>query len=54
MSGKQAEAALAQLLYFCTPERLASFTAAHLAATHKVSVAQAEKMLADARRMRAA
>jgi hypothetical protein len=53
LSSKRAAAALAQLLSGCTSERLASFTAAGLAATHNVPLSRAEAMLAAARQGRA-
>jgi hypothetical protein len=49
ITGKQAEAALVQLLYGCTPERLASMTAESLAGSYRVPLATAEKKLAAAR-----
>lgn len=52
LSRKSATAALTQLLYYCTDERLQSFTAASLAATHNVDQATAGQMLEAARRAR--
>jgi hypothetical protein len=52
LSSKRATAALQQLLCGCTVERLAGFTAAGLAATHNVKLAEAERMLDAARRGR--
>lgn len=49
LSRKQAESALTHLLYFCTEDRLAGFTAESLAASYNVPVARVEAMLADAR-----
>lgn len=51
---KQATTALVNLLYGCTPERLAGFTAASLSASYNVPVAQAEELLMRARLGRAA
>jgi hypothetical protein len=52
ISGKCAKQALVSLLYGCTPERLASFTAQGLAASYRVPIAEAERMLAKARQGR--
>lgn len=52
LTRKNAAAQLTRLLYFCTPERLRSFTAAGLVRAYNVPLATAEKMLADARRGR--
>jgi hypothetical protein len=49
LSAKRATAALTNLLYGCTAERLAGFTAAGLAKSWNVSVATAERMLVAAR-----
>ena len=49
LSQKQARASLAMLLNGCTVERLAGFTAAHLAATYNVPAGTVETMLRDAR-----
>ena len=51
---KRAAAALTQLLYGCTDERLAGFTAQGLAGSYNVPLATAEQMLTAARRTRAA
>lgn len=53
LSGNRARAALIQLLYGCTAERLQSFTADELAATHNIKPAKAQEMLAAARERRA-
>jgi hypothetical protein len=50
---KRARAALSQLLYGCTAERLAGFTAAGLAGSYNVPLATAEQMLSAARKVRA-
>lgn len=52
ISKKASNAQLVQLLYGCTDERLAGFTAAGLAGSYNVPVATAESMLCDARRGR--
>ena len=52
ISKKNAGASLAGLLYGCTDERLAGFTAAGLAATHNVPMREVEAMLARAREVR--
>jgi hypothetical protein len=52
LSSKRAKAALQQLLTGCREERLAGFTAAGLASSYNVPVAEAEKMLARARQGR--
>lgn len=52
-SGASAKARLAVLLACCTPERLASFSADSLAATHRVKFADVTQMLAQARDRRA-
>lgn len=49
LSKPKATMALAQLLYGCTPERLASFTAQGLSAAYNVPPATAERMLGEAR-----
>jgi hypothetical protein len=49
ISGKCAKMALTSLLYGCTLERLASFTAQGLAASYRVPIAEAERMLSRAR-----
>lgn len=49
LSAKQAEGALTHLLFFCTDERLAGFTAAGLSASYNVPIARVEAMLSDAR-----
>jgi hypothetical protein len=49
ISAKRAAAALQQLLYGCTDERLAGFTAAGLAGSYNVPVETAERMLSGAR-----
>lgn len=54
MSQKRAQCALTNLLFGCTDERLAGFTAASLASSYRVPLARVEMMLADARRARAA
>lgn len=52
LSRPRATAALTNLLYGCTAERLAGFTAAGLSNSYNVPVARAERMLGDARRGR--
>jgi hypothetical protein len=52
LSRKSAAACLAQLLYFCTEERLRGFTAEGLAASYNVPPAKAEEMLSRARQGR--
>jgi hypothetical protein len=52
ISAKRAAAALQQLLYGCTDERLAGFTAAGLAGSYRVTVETAERMLCGARAAR--
>lgn len=52
MTRKQAESALTQLLYFCTDERLAGFTAESLAGSYNVPIARVSEMLDKARRAR--
>jgi hypothetical protein len=54
LSQKRAAYALTSLLYGCTPERLAGFTAEELACSYNVPVATVEQMLAGARKARAA
>lgn len=49
ISQTRAATALTQLLCGCTPERLASFTAAGLAGSYNVPLPQVEAMLAKAR-----
>jgi hypothetical protein len=49
LSAKRATGALTSLLYGCTAERLAGFTAAGLAKSWNVSVDVAERMLVAAR-----
>lgn len=49
LSAKQAEGALTHLLFFCTDERLAGFTAAGLARAYNVPLLRVEAMLAEAR-----
>lgn len=51
---RQAETALVQLLYGCTTERLASFTADSLAASYGVKRDRVEQLLVEARLRRAA
>jgi hypothetical protein len=53
ISQKRATAALSILLYGCTAERLAGFTAAGLAGSYNVPLATAEQMLSAARKVRA-
>lgn len=52
MSQRRATAALTNLLYFCTVERLAGFTAAGLSASYNVPPAKCAEMLAAARKGR--
>lgn len=52
ISKKRADAALVNLLYGATVERLLGFTAASLASSYNVSLATAEKRLSDARKGR--
>lgn len=54
LSKPKATMMLAQLLYGCPPERLASFTAQGLSASYNVPLATAERMLSEARIKRAA
>lgn len=49
ISQTRAKAALAMLLAACSRDKLASFTAAGLAGSYNVPIADAEKMLARAR-----
>ena len=49
LSRVKAERALNELLYLCTAERLAGFTAAGLSASYNVPIARVEAMLSDAR-----
>ena len=49
LSKPKATAALTRLLYFCTLERLRSFTAQGLSASYNVPLATAERMLHEAR-----
>ena len=49
LSKPKATAALTQLLYGCTLDKLASFTAEGLAASYNVPLATAERMLREAR-----
>lgn len=53
LSRKKAELALSGLLYGCTEERLAGFTAQGLAASYNVPLPRAQVMLDEARRRRA-
>jgi hypothetical protein len=52
VSRKSGRAHLAMLLAGCRAEQLNGFTAAGLASTHNVPVAEAERMLAQARQGR--
>jgi hypothetical protein len=52
ISKANATAALTRLLYGCTPERLAGFTAQYLAASYAVPLDKAEQMLSAARQGR--
>lgn len=52
IDGREARAQLSMLLAGATDERLRGFTAAGLAATHRVKRAVVEEMLAEARRRR--
>lgn len=52
VSKKCAATALVSLLHGCTDERLASFTAASLAASYNVPLERAAEMLAAARQGR--
>jgi hypothetical protein len=52
LSSKRAKAALQQLLCACRDDRLAGFTAAGLAGSYNVPIAEAERMLAQARQGR--
>jgi hypothetical protein len=54
LSKKQAELTLTSLLFGCTEERLAGFTAESLRASYNVPLAKVEELLARARRSRAA
>lgn len=53
LSQKRAEVALTMLLAGCRDAQLAGFTAAGLAGSYNVSLASAERKLADARKRRA-
>ena len=53
ISAKQAKQGLTQLLYGCTEERLAGFTAQGLAASWRVPIAEVEDLLKRARAGRA-
>ena len=49
LSKPKATMMLTQLLYGCTPERLASFTAEGLSGSYNVPLATVERMLGEAR-----
>lgn len=52
ISAKQAKQALTQLLYGCTPERLAGFTAQGLAASWNVPITEVAEQLERAKKAR--
>jgi hypothetical protein len=52
LSQKKAEMALTMLLFGCTAERLAGFTAASLAGSYRVALPKIEQLLADAKERR--
>jgi len=52
ISAKGAKQALTQLLYGCTPERLAGFTAEGLARSYRVPIGEVAGLLERARRAR--
>lgn len=52
LSSKRAKAALQMLLTGCAPDRLAGFTAASLASSYNVPIAEADKLLSAARQGR--
>lgn len=51
-SRQSAETTLVSLLYGCTDERLAGFSAESLSASYAVPLARATALLAEARRLR--
>jgi len=52
ISAKRAKQALCQLLYGCTPERLAGFTAEGLAASYRVPIGEVAGLLQRAKKGR--